>query len=70
MSIQDGLTALDFASANEQPEIFQILALNGAVHGTPTQPEVCNLHLCHSDVSLTLSHPMTPYGVIMVVVTP
>ncbi len=40
LSSQNGLTALDIASSNEQPEIYQILALNGAVHGTPTQPEV------------------------------
>ncbi len=40
VSIQNGWTALDFASANEQPEIYQFLTLNGAVHGTPTQPEV------------------------------
>ncbi len=43
--MQDGLTALDIASSNEQPEIYQILALNEAVHGTPTQPEVCNLYI-------------------------
>ncbi len=38
--VENGLTALDIASSSEQPEVYQILAVNGAVHGTPTQHEV------------------------------
>ncbi len=52
---ENGLTALDIASSCEQPEVYQILAVNGAVHGTHTQHEVQYNTNNTSTVTLTTS---------------